>query len=174
MSSLDQDWQDDETRKMDLELENQSLELDQHLQDAVHWKSDDLDPKIHNAFLHHVNAFEDLSKQPQRPIQSFFPEGFSFPPVESMTREQLAEKLDAICEVLANFGIDVQLRPNLPDEYVYKYLVDEVIPHETTLPDNGFGISHVIDGCTGSCEDCFQAKFCDVRDEIYGDDEKLN
>jgi hypothetical protein len=174
MNPTERDWQDDATKKLDLELENRSLELDQKLQGAISWKSDDIDPEIHNAFLHYVNTYEDLSKQPQRPIKSLFPEDFVFPPIDSLTEAQLAEKLDTIYEILDTFGIEVQLQPDLPDTIIYKYLIEEVIPNETTLPENGLQISHVIDGCSGGCEDCFQAEYCDTRDETYGDEGKQN
>jgi len=35
MNPTERDWQDDATKKLDLELENQSLELDQKLQGAI-------------------------------------------------------------------------------------------------------------------------------------------
>ena len=86
----DQDWRSDEDRDFDLKLENQSLEQELSLlgEEPVESDSETSDPKLKNAFLKNVIAYEEADKEPPRPIRSLFPENFEFPWLD----EEISEK----------------------------------------------------------------------------------
>jgi len=122
---------------------------------------DDLKKK----FFQLVQAFEKLDNGPKKLMISVFPPGFSFPPVEAMSEEELGEKLNDIEAILGEHNIIIELSPELPDTILYEYLVKEVIPHEEIFEDP-LGFRLHINGCDGNCPECFQLDYCQTAKEI--------
>ncbi|HUI91277.1 MAG TPA: hypothetical protein VLX68_03420 [Chitinivibrionales bacterium] len=160
------DWRTDEQKEVDLGLENQGLEADLGLQAGVTYKNGDVDPKLHNAFLKNVMAFEEADKEPHVPVRTLFPEDFKFPPASSMSRKQLSDKIKEIVRVLTMHDIQFGFANKLPDKVLYKYLVEDFIPNESVGTYGNAGFTFVIDGCDGACEDCFQKNYCSTAKEI--------
>ena len=157
---------DKDVERLDLELENESLELDIRLKGGEFFKSEDLEdhPKLYNEFLRNVLEYESLEEEyvDDRPLSCLFPDDFTFPPVDELESGRLEEKLTAIEEVLASNNIELALADKLPAKLVYKYLTEEVL-----LEPAGFPIGPdcpsicVIDGCEGYCPGCFQKDYCE-------------
>ena len=164
-------WKNEDEEQLDLELENKALELNLKLKGGADFTEEDIDPKLHNAFLKSVETYEELDAEPKRPMRSLFPEGCVFPSVDQLSKKELAYKLDYIFEILAQNNIQVALPGNLPDEELYTYLTADMIPNELTFPPHNSGFSYVIDGCDGYCPECFQKDYCEVKDEIGWDEE---
>ncbi|MBD3320832.1 MAG: hypothetical protein GF350_07040 [Chitinivibrionales bacterium] len=162
-----EDWRSDDDRKIDLELENKALELDLKLQGATFRVESDIDPELENSFLNYVKDFEELDKLPKVKLTSLFPPGFTFPPADELTREELENKLDDILDILEEHNIYLELANDVPDDVVYTYLAHDYILREDTFPDNNIGINHIISGCTGWCPDCFQREYCEVCRENW-------
>ncbi|MBD3345461.1 MAG: hypothetical protein GF401_10405 [Chitinivibrionales bacterium] len=168
---LKEDWRSEDDKKIDLELENKALELDLKLQGAEFHKENDIDPELENNFLNYVKNYEELDKLPKVKMTSLFPPDFSFPKIEEMSKEELENKLDTILDIFEQHNIYLELANDVPDEVIYKFLVEDYIPREDTLPDNDFGINHIIDGCTGWCPDCFQRDYCETCKENWTEEE---
>ena len=163
----DEDWRDDEDRRMDLELENRALEQELTLRGGIsgHGDGGGAPPEIYNEFLRHVIEFEDrVAAGEEREVRSVFPPVYSFPDVDTMTPEQLERKLDEIESILEQNGIVVELRPGVPLRLVYQYILRNVLPVRDWFggsPDSRL----VFDGCDGNCPYCFQRAYCDVPGE---------
>ena len=54
ISPYNVDWRSEDEKKLDLELENRSLELDLKLKGGIEFQDNDVDPKLHNAFLKNI------------------------------------------------------------------------------------------------------------------------
>jgi hypothetical protein len=151
---------------IDLILENQALELDIKLQGGGEmWKSEDVDPHVHNEFLRGVKEWDELDKGPKRSLKSLFPDGYTFPPADQLTDEQLADKLDEIAEILDQHEVHIGLVGDVPDRLVYKYLVEDAIPNTETFAEDNTGFNLILDGCDGYCPECFQKEYCDTAKE---------
>lgn len=168
----DDNWADDQQKEIDLRLENQSLETELELQGMSNWKSDEVPPEVHNQFLKNVIAFEEANKKPRTPMRSLFPDDYRFPPVESMSAEQLHDKLKDIERLLKKHNVGFGFAEELPDALLYKHLVEEVIPNDTVMAKVSEGFMWYLDGCTGGCEDCFQNQYCSTGREILEDIEQ--
>lgn len=171
MESNKDDWKSEEEKQLDLELENRTLELNLKLKGGEDFAEEDIDPKLHNAFLKSVETYEELDEEPKRPMKSLFPESCVFHPADRLSKKELKNKLDFIFEILAQNNIQVALPGKLPDEQLYTYLTTDIIPNELTFPPHNTGFCYVIDGCDGYCPECFQKDYCEVKDEIGWDEE---
>jgi len=157
-----------EGQLLDLELENRSLETDLMLHGggAIH-KAENIDPFLENLFLKNVLAFEELDKEPKRSMRSLFPDEYEFPPASALSADALAEKLSEIAGILDHNGIALGFCEAVPEALVYRYMVEEVIPHEEVFPQNGEGFTTTLDGCTGGCDECFQKPYCETGSDPH-------
>ena len=160
------EWDNEEISEAVLEIDNEILKRNLGLSEGLTFELEDTSPYIQNQFLRNIWAFQEMDKRPQRALSTIFPEGFEFPPVESLDKAQLEEKLRIIEEVLREHSIILDLAPSLPDKLVYEYIIKEVIyqPIPLEFPE-GF-VLH-IDGCDGYCPDCFQRDFCETGIELW-------
>ena len=127
---------------------------------------DGIDPSIENAFLKNIIAYEEATEGPQIPMLSIFPKDFKFPSTESMSEEELSEKLDDICRVLSDHGIEFGFNNDLPCKMLYKYLAEDCIANDMINGSVTAGFTCVLDGCSGDCEDCFQKEYCSNAQEL--------
>jgi hypothetical protein len=163
------EWDDGENSEAALEIDNELLMQQLGLSEGSIFKSEDASPYIQNQFLRHIQAFQEMEGGPQRVLSTIFPDGFEFPPVESLDRAQLKEKLRAIEEVLGEHRIFLDLAPSLPDKMVYEYIIKEVIHQPISLEfPKGFALH--FDGCDGYCPGCFQRDFCEHRIDDWSED----
>ncbi|MBN1578507.1 MAG: hypothetical protein JW913_18235 [Chitinispirillaceae bacterium] len=131
-------------------------------------KSEDIDPRLENQFLKNVLAFEEADKEEPIPMRSFFPEGYLFPPKESMSQEELSDKVDDISRILSEHNIEFGFANDLPDQVLYDYLVRDCIAKDSVSSSVDAGFTWVLDGCYGGCEDCFQREYCETGREMEG------
>lgn len=162
----DDSWGSKEGEEIDLSLENSSLEAELKLKGGSFEKMDDIDSSIENAFLKNVLAYEEAAEGPQIPMHSIFPKDYKFPPAESMSEEELSEKLDDISRVLSDHGIEFGFNNDLPCKVLYKYLVEDCIANDMIDGSVSAGSTWVLDGCSGGCEDCFQKDYCSNAQEL--------
>jgi hypothetical protein len=156
----DEKWYNEEQENIDLELENRSLETEIKLKGGIFGKMENLDPKIENAFLKSILAFEAGDKDLQIPIRAIFPDDYKFPPVGSMSKKALSEKLDDIARIFEEHHIGLDFSEKVPDKVLYKYLVESCIAKEMVDASIPEGSMVFLNGCTGFCEECFQKKYC--------------
>ena len=163
-------WENQELKRLDLILENQSLEVEIGLRGGQVFKAEDVEPQIENAFFKSILAFEEADKEEPLPLRSPFPADFEFPLASAMSAEQLSRKLGEIQEVLSRHCVAFGFAEGVPDEVLYTYLVEECIPEETVTAAASAGFTFVLDGCDGNCEGCFQAPYCAAASEIPDDE----
>jgi hypothetical protein len=108
------------------------------------------------------DSSEDSSSQ--IPIRSLFPQEAQFPQPHLLTPRQLRSKLRQIYSTLDRNRIAIGLVAHLPDEIIYRYLTEEIIPHGVTHSHSEPAPRLVIDGCDGRCSNCFQQKYCSAKD----------
>jgi hypothetical protein len=162
----DDNWADDPQGEIDLRLENQSLETELKLQGATQRRFGEVPFEVHNQFLKNVLAFEEAAKKPPTPVRSLFPDNYPFPPAESMSPQELRQKLEDMERTLGKHNVGFGFAKELPDALLYKHLVEEVIPNDTVTTAAAEGFAWYLDGCTGRCEDCFQNRYCTTGREI--------
>ena len=161
-------WQSQEQRELDLILENKSLETDISLQGGNIVKGEDIDPKLENAFLKNVLAFEEADKEPPIPMRALFPDDYEFPAASSMSGEELSRKIQEIAGILSMHNVEFGFANDLPDEVLYTYLVKECIPNDSVSATISEGFTWYLDGCDGGCDECFQNKYCAAYAEEHG------
>ena len=163
------EWDEEDGSDTGLELDNELLKAKLGLSEEDINTSKHTTPYIENRFLRGILAFQEAEEGPQREIGDLFPDGFEFPPVESLSKAQLKEKLRIIEEILGEHGVFLDLTGSPPNEVVYGYFVNEAIREPVPLEmAEGFGLH--LDGCDGYCPECFQWNFCDVGKEIWAED----
>lgn len=162
----EENWQSREQRELDLRLENQSLETDITLQGGHLVKGGDIEPEIENAFLKNVLAFEEADKEPPIPMRALFPQEYEFPAASSMSREELSRKIGEIARILSMHNVEFGFANDLPDEVLYKYLVEECIPHDSVSATVSEGFTWYLDGCDCGCDECFQNQYCATTKEL--------
>lgn len=124
------------------------------------------EPYINNQFMKNILAFEEAEKAPQIPMRSLFPGDFEFPPAESMSEQEISDKLDAINDIFSSHNIEFGFAEELPDKLLYKHLVEDCIPNDMVDSSTSAGFTCVLDGCNGDCESCFQKEYCDTGREL--------
>jgi hypothetical protein len=168
---MQEDWRSEEQKEIDLQIENQGLEEQITLKGGLMGTEEDIDPELHNQFLKNIIAFEEADELPQMPMRSLFPSDYEFPPGSSMSDEAVSRKLEEIEELLDRHNVAFGFANKLPDRVLYRYLVEECIPHETVTQATQAGFTWTLDGCDGCCEECFQKDYCPTAEEILNDNE---
>lgn len=162
----DDNWGSKEREDIDLSLENSSLEDEIKLKGGSFEKMDEIDPLIENDFLKNVLAYEEAAEGSQIPVQSIFPKDYKFPSAESMSEEELSEKLDDISRIFSDHGIEFGFNNDLPSKALYKHLVEDYIQNDMIDGSVSAGFGWILDGCSGVCEDCFQKEYCSTAKEL--------
>ena len=162
----DEKWSSEERKEIDLSLENSSIKTEIKLRGGVLGEVEEIDPSIENVFLKNILAYEKAAEEPEIPMHSIFPKDYPFPSAESISEEELSEKLDDISRILSDHGIELGFANDLPNKVLYKHLVEDCIKTEFVDPSVSAGFVWVLDGCTGGCEDCFQKEYCSTAQEL--------
>lgn len=151
------------------ELEQENLFLkDKIIQKGGHIeKLADIEPEIENQFLKNVLAFEEAEEKRVFEILGINPN--DFPPVNRLTQEELQSKFELLIEIMAEHNFIYELTEDLPISIAYRYLTEEFLHEfESVLPDGW--MCHV-NGCGGDCPSCFQADYCQIKDDIWSREE---
>lgn len=171
---MQEDWRSEEQKEIDLQIENQGLEEQITLKGGLMGTEEDIDPHVHNQFLKNIIAFEEADELPHMPMRSLFPSDYEFPPGSSMSDEEVSRKLEEIEELLDRHNVAFGFANKIPDRVLYRYLVEECIPNETVTQATHAGFTWTLDGCDGSCEDCFQKDYCPTPEELLNDNGDLD
>jgi hypothetical protein len=113
-----------------------------------------------------VLSFEPADEQPAILVRSLFPAEYVFPPLAALTPEEISDKVDEIATVFAAHNISFAFDNNLPDDVLYKYLVEDYIPNEvvSTVSEDNFRWFN--DDCDGGCAACFQKEHCSTAGDV--------
>lgn len=86
------------------------------------------------------------------------------PDPAEMTDDEVARRLRAVKEELAQRSVMVELRAGVPDRLVYAYLRETL--RQKVFPLTGGSGVLVLDGCSGYCPGCFQRPWCTVGQDL--------
>ena len=161
------DFNDEIREEEKLEQENVSLKAKIVQKDGYIQTYSDINPKIENQFLKNVLAFEEAEEKHVYEILGVNPN--DFPPASCLSDEELRLKFELLIQIMSEHNFIYELAENLPISVAYRYLTEEFLyEFETVLPDGC--ICHV-HGCGGDCPGCFQADYCEIKDEIWSKEE---
>ncbi len=119
-------------------------------------------PEIENAFLKNVLEFEETEPIPMYQYLHIKPD--TFPAEKDLNGKELEEQYNQLEQLLNAHNIVIDLQPDLPRRFAYKFLTEEVLYEKYVFIE---GMTLHLDGCTGYCPDCFQLDYCDVKDEFW-------
>jgi len=152
------------TPKEKFDQENFVLKSKVIMKGGIFHESEDLDPEIENMFLKNIMAFEEAEIKPVHEILGVDPK--SFPPADLLSENELKAEMDRLFRLFDEHGMTYDLKEGIPLKVSYKFLTEEYLLEESSdIP------GWVIDGCSGDCPSCFQADYCDVKDDIWGEEE---
>ena len=147
--------------------ENLLLKAKILLKDGYSDHFEDIDPLTENKFLKNVLS---LQKTPEKPIYQILNiDPVDYPSAQMLNDAQLKEKYLSLLTELRNHGFIYQLVESLPKRIAYRYLAEKLLFEEFPLIPQGW--QYYIDGCSGDCPGCFQANYCQVKDDIWSADE---
>ena len=153
---------EDISPKEKIEQENFVLKSKLITQGGIFSENSNLDPETENMFLKRVIAFEEAEYKPVFEILGVNPK--DFPPADTLTKDEINEEFKKLVLIFNEHGISYGVNENVPVEVSYRFLTEEYLLSESQdLP--GFGWT--IDGCSGDCPDCFQADYCESKDDIW-------
>ena len=155
------------SEKEKLEQENFFLKSKIVLNNGVYEQFGDLDPEIENQFLKNIFAVENAEQKPVYVVLGVKPT--DFPPSEQLSQEEITIKLEQFINILEERGFAYSLVNKLPDEIAYDYLTKEFLFDNTDVMPEGW-VQH-LDGCGGDCPSCFQANYCDSKNETWSPEE---
>lgn len=92
-----------------------------------------------------------------------------FPPSEMLNEQQMQELINAIADTFNAYNMCADFPERMPLKMRYELLRDIFKEDIQYMP----GFTHHYDFCTGNCEDCKIAEYCNVKDEIIEND-KIN
>ncbi|MFV1981836.1 MAG: hypothetical protein ACC655_11835 [Rhodothermia bacterium] len=85
----------------------------------------------------------------------------------NLSDDEVAERLGRMIAKLADKGIGFGINETVPKRIAYRYLLEELSDGMDVMP------GWVLDGCDGSCEECFQLPYCESGKQMaaeYGFD----
>jgi len=126
----------------------------------------EIDPEIENQFLKQVLAFEEADLIKMYKILNISLD--DYPPEDTLPDDILEQKLEELEKIMAKHNIYLELSKKMPKRLIYKYLVEEELESEIEVVP---GMTTHIDGCDGWCPDCFQADYCETKDQIWTKEE---
>lgn len=88
------------------------------------------------------------------------------PAPEKLTDAQMLKLLDAIEDTFATFNIGISKIYNIPTKLLYEVVRDYFKEDIHYMP----GFSMMLDFCSGWCEDCKIADYCDTKDEFMNEE----
>ncbi len=151
-------------RRLTVEQENRLMEEQLRARGADMWSSGDVDSHMRNRYLRSILEMEDqMENGSKRRIGSLLPEDYQVPAPGELSGDDLTAKLDDILDKLEEHGVDVHLLDETPDDVVYRYVVEKILPEKEVFSRT----SRVIfTGCTGDCESCPQKPYCTTAAEL--------
>lgn len=81
-----------------------------------------------------IEEFDDACiNGPFIPIRSLFPVNYQFPSIDTMSEDELSNKLDEISDIYLLHNIKLSFVGKLPDKVLYNHLINEVIPEKEII-----------------------------------------
>ena len=150
-----------------LEQENFVLKSKIITKGGIFQENSNLDPEIENMFLKKVIAFEEAEYKPVYEIIGVDPK--DFPPADILTKDEIKAEFNKLIGIFNEHGISYGVNDNVPVEVSYRFLTEDYLLSESQDLPPDFGWT--IDGCSGDCPGCFQADYCENKDEIWPPEE---
>ena len=123
-------------------------------------ESPEMPVELENQFLAGVLEVEAAPRKPAWRIIGITPE--DFPHSSSLSPKQIEDKFIFLVKKMQKRGFVYDLAHNLPVEIAYDFLTQEFFHYPVHTLENGWQI--FVDGCDGQCPDCFQARYCQTRE----------
>jgi len=150
-----------------IEQENFVLKSKIITQGGIFSENSDLDPEIENMFLKRVMAFEEAAYKPVFEIIGVDPA--DFPPADTLSKDEIKAAFNKLIRIFDEHGISWGVNENVPVELSYRFLTEDYLLSESQDLPPDFGCT--IDGCSGDCPSCFQADYCENKDDTWPPDE---
>lgn len=161
------DYNDELNEKEKLEQENFLLKSKIIIKGGDFQKFSDIDPEIENQFLKNIMAFEEGEVKPVHEILGI--DSDDFPPAEKLSKVELKSRFEMLLKILEEHNCSYDVSEKVPLEVSYNFLTQEYLHEISEVMPAGFGWH--IDGCSGDCPSCFQLDYCNIKDEIWGQEE---
>ncbi len=160
---------EDSGQEEKIEQENFFLKSKLIMQGGIFSENSTVPPKIENMFLKRELAVEEAETKPVFEIIGVNPK--DFPPVDTLTRDEIGEALKKLVLIFNEHGISYGVNEKIPVELSYKFLTEDYLLSVSQDLPPGFGWT--IDGCSGDCPDCFQADFCESKNDTWKPEELI-
>ena len=95
------------------------------------------------AELERIDRFFEGNEKGDIPIEVLRQRGTAIPPEETLDDDELHAKLWEVIEEMWTIGMVLDFTDHLSDRELYRYLVDEVLPEERILSEDGTGFWHI-------------------------------
>jgi hypothetical protein len=161
----------DPLEDLDRALERHAHETDSYIQGEASSPPGDVDPE-EDAFFRELEAMEDAMENPEATIRELFPADYTFPDSAAMSDEEIRAKLEHVVEVLEHSNVVLDFVSNVPLRVAYDYFVKECLSDGVCCKKPVVGFEQHLDGCTGSCEECFQEPYCETARELEEEEAK--
>ena len=161
------DFNDEHREEEKSEQENVSLKAKIVQKDGYVQALPEINPKIENQFLKNVLAFEEAEEKHVYEILGVNPK--DFPPASCLSDEELRLKFEWLIQIMSEHNFIYELAENLPISVAYRYLTEEFLYEFETVLSDGWACH--VHGCGGDCPGCFQADYCEIKDEIWSKEE---
>ncbi len=127
---------EDEGRAQDERIAALQRQIEEAVgEQVIHGSSPDCPPDIHEKFLEHVLAFEQIGATPL--FEQLVEADVQLPAPQELADADLPSKLLQIFEELARLGVYVQSTDHLSDRELYEHLWHDTLREpETTMPGN--------------------------------------
>ena len=116
----------------------------------------------------HERYLKDPKKAEEKPIYEILKlDSKDYPSPQFLGQREVKQKFSKLKTILEKHHILLEFSEKLPDQEVYRYLVEVFLQDkETVFPK---GITHLT-GCRGDCTSCFQMDYCDLKKEMWTDE----
>lgn len=102
----------------------------------------------------------DVDDMVHRTAQQQLGDDFILLAEEALTDAEVEEQLHLIIDRLADRGVAFGINETVPERLAYRYLLQELREGLDVMP------GWVLDGCDGSCEECFQLPYCESGKQL--------
>ena len=156
----------DENNHLDKQ-QNVLNQAKQHLEDTPLSEEANSSLAFSRALLDNMFAIEHGELRPAHEVLGL--DFIDFPPADSLTDNQVKDKLDLLIRMMAEHDAYLALLAELPIRVIYKYLTEDFLYEEIQILGNGWTFR--IDGCDGYCPGCFQVNYCEIARENWNPDD---
>jgi hypothetical protein len=122
-------------------------------------------------FERNMMALESGEEKPIFEILNVDPKNYPAP--DSLSKRKVNRKFRKLKRKLERNSFALEFSERIPVLEAYRYLVCTLLYEKDNIHLAKGYISHIT-GCCGDCPDCFQLDYCDVKCELWTDEEIKN